>query len=107
MALILMTADLAAANSRYVLTVPQSMFDTKPEVVKAIEDAERDRPLPRAISHPPRAEAGTREAGPRPRRRDRSLEVARWDHDTLKPKHGIEYGLEYTYTIGVGELDGL
>ena len=41
MALIVMTADLAAANSRYILTVPQSLFETKPEVVQVIEDAER------------------------------------------------------------------
>ena len=45
-AVIVMTADLAAANSRFVLTVPQSVFDTKPEVVKIIEDAERAQPSP-------------------------------------------------------------
>ena len=45
-ALIVMTADLAAANARYVLTVPQSVFETKPEVLKIIEDAERAQPSP-------------------------------------------------------------
>ena len=45
-ALIVMTADLAAANARYVLTVPQSVFETKPEVLKIIEDAERADPSP-------------------------------------------------------------
>ena len=45
-ALIVMTADLAAANARYVLTVPQSVFETKPEVLKIIEDAERAHPSP-------------------------------------------------------------
>ena len=43
-AVILMTTDLAAANARYVLTVPQSVFETKPELAKAIEDAERIDP---------------------------------------------------------------
>ncbi len=45
-ALIVMTADLAAANSRYILTAPQSIFETKPEVVKVIEEAERADPSP-------------------------------------------------------------
>ena len=48
--------------------------------------------------------AGTREAGPRPRRETALSRCSRWDHDTLNPKHGIEYGLEYTYSVGVGEL---
>jgi len=36
--------------------------------------------------------------------RDRFAELTRWEHDTLDPKHGIAYGLEYTYSLGVGEL---
>ena len=43
-ALILMTADLAAANARYVMTVPQSLFDTKPEILAKIEEAENLEP---------------------------------------------------------------
>ena len=39
-ALLLTTADLAAANARYVLTVPQTVLETKPEALKIIEDAE-------------------------------------------------------------------
>jgi hypothetical protein len=101
--MILMTADLAAANSRYILTVPQSLYDATPEVAKAIEDAERsDRaPGPFRIH---------RVGGWHPRRWDvtaspnRLLEVARWERDTLNPKHGIDLGLEYAYTHGVGEL---
>ena len=97
LAMILMTADLAAANSRYILTVPQSLYDTRPEAVKAIEDAERaDRsPGPFRIH---------RVRGWHPRSWDESvspnrlLEVARWEQDTLNPKHGIDYGLEYTYS---------
>ena len=45
-ALIVMTADLAAANARYIFTVPQAVFETKPEVLKIIEDAERTEPSP-------------------------------------------------------------
>ena len=45
-AVIIMTADLAAANARYVLTVPQSLFESQPEVLKIIEAAERSKPTP-------------------------------------------------------------
>ena len=45
-ALILMTLDLAAANSRYVMTVEQSMFDGQPALVQIIEKAEADRDPP-------------------------------------------------------------
>jgi hypothetical protein len=105
MALILMTSDLAAANSRYILMVPQSVFETKPEVVQVIEDAERTDRSPgpfrihRVRDWHPRSWAETAS-------QDRFLEVVRWKRDTLEPKHGIEYGLEYTYSLGVGELAG-
>ena len=39
-----MTADLAAANARCVLTVPQAVLDSKPEVLRIIEDEERNDP---------------------------------------------------------------
>jgi hypothetical protein len=104
MALILMTLDLAAANSRFILTVPQSVFDTKPEAVKLIEEAERKDPSPGPFRihrmpdwHP--------FSWPQTRSASRMAEVAGWMRDTLDPKHGIEYGLEYTYSIGVGELE--
>jgi hypothetical protein len=103
MALIVMTTDLAAANSRYILTVPQSMFDTKPEVVRVIEEAERaDRsPGPFRIH---RVRGWHVRNWSESRSPYRSFEMSRWDHDTLNPKHGIAYGQEYVRTIGVGEL---
>ncbi len=98
-----MTADLAAANSRYILTVPQSVFDAKPAVVKAIEDAEREQPGsgPYRIHrmrywHP---QSWSESNSPQ-----RFVEVARWERDTLDPKNAIDFGLEYTHSIGVGEL---
>jgi hypothetical protein len=103
-ALILMTTDLAAANARYILTVPQSVFETEPEVVKAIEDAERIDPSPgpfrihRIHDWHPLIWGGTAS-------KERFSEVASWERDTLHSKYGIDYGLEYTNTIGVAELE--
>ena len=102
-AVILMTTDLAAANARYVLTAPQSVFETKPELAKAIEDAERIDPasgpfrIHRIHDWHPLIWGETAS-------RDRFNEVARWEHDTLHAKYGIDYRLEYTNTIGVAEL---
>jgi len=103
-ALIVMTADLAAANARYILTVPQSSFETKPEVLKIIEGAERTNPSPgpfrihRLPIWYPLAWVTTPSE-------DRIIELAAWERDTLQPKYGINFGLEYTHTIGVGQIE--
>ena len=102
-ALVLMTADLAAANSRFVVTCPQSVFETKPEVLSAIENAERMDPSPgpfrvhRMLNWFP----GIWSKNPS---RDRIAEIVAWEHDTLNPKYGINYGLEYTCALGVAQL---
>ena len=36
--------------------------------------------------------------------RDRIAEIVAWEHDTLNPKYGINYGLEYTRTLGVAQI---
>ena len=46
LALLVTTADLGLANRRFVLTVPQSAFETKPEVLRLLEEAERADPSP-------------------------------------------------------------
>jgi hypothetical protein len=102
-ALILTTADLAAANSWHVLTVPQSMLETKPELMTVIEDAERnDRSNGPYRVH--RMYNWHPVAWGEKRSKDRVVEYASWERDTLAPKYGIDYGLEYTHTIGVAQL---
>ncbi len=46
LALIATTGDLAAANVRYVLTVPQALFESTPEMVRLLQEAEREKPAP-------------------------------------------------------------
>ena len=102
-AVIIMTADLAVANARYVLTVPQSLLESKPEVLKIIEAAERDDPAqgPYRIHRMPIwSPLGWRST----RSKDRVFELVTWEHDTMQPKYGINHGVEYTYTLGVAEL---
>jgi hypothetical protein len=103
LALLTMTADLAAANARHVLTVAQAVLESRPEVLRIIEEAERKRPSagPFRIHrmpawHPPIWQA-TRSV-------DRTGDYVAWEHDTLEPKYGINLGIEYTHTFGVGQL---
>jgi Bacterial membrane protein YfhO len=102
-AVIVMTADLAAANTRHVLTVPQALFETKPEVLRIIEDAERAHPSPgpyrihrMPIWNPMGWNTTTS--------KDRIYDFVAWEHDTIQPKYGINLGVEYTHTLGVAEL---
>ncbi len=102
-ALIVMTADLAAANAGFVLTVPQAVFDTKPELVRIIEEAERDHPSPgpyRIHRMPLWNPVGWNKTASR----DRIDEMMMWEHRTIQPKYGINLGIEYTHAMGVAEL---
>ncbi len=102
-AVIVMTCDLASANARYVLTVPQELFETRPEVLKIIEAAEREKPS----SGPYRVHrmAVWNPIGwPEAASKDRVFELVSWEHETIQPKHGINFGVQYTHTLGVAEL---
>ena len=105
-ALIVMALDLAAANSRYVMTVEQSVFDSVPQVVQIIEKSEADRnpPVPgpfrvhRMSSWNPLIWNRTTSS-------DRELEFVAWERSTIAPKYGINFGIEYTHTTGAAELN--
>ena len=101
--LLLLTADLAVANARYVVTVPQAVFESKPEVLRIIEDAERATPRtgPFRIHRMPAWHPPIWQTTPAV---DRVTDIAEWERDTLQPKYGINMGLEYTLTFGVGEV---
>jgi len=101
--LMVMTADLAVANARYVVTVPQAALESKPEVLRVIEDRERHSSssgpfrVYRMASWEPRVWQTTASS-------DRALDFVAWERDTLQPKHGINLGVEYTHAFGVGGL---
>jgi hypothetical protein len=104
-ALIVMALDLAAANSRYVMTVEQSMFDGPPALVRIIEKAEADRtppvPGPFRVHRMPLWKPLDWNVTPST---DRESEIVAWERDTIGAKYGINFGIEYTYTPGVAEL---
>ncbi|MFO0908462.1 MAG: hypothetical protein U0794_08890 [Isosphaeraceae bacterium] len=90
-----LTLDLLLANTRLVGTIPQSVFETTPRLVAAIEEAEsRER-----AAGPFRVERlAIRYPGVhRPGREGRWAEVARWERETLLFQHPIAFGIASTY----------
>ena len=101
--LVVVAADLAVANARYVITVPQALFEDEPEVVRIINEAERQNPSPgpfrvhrMPIWNPPRWCSDSS--------RNPARDFVTWERGTIQPKYGITLGIEYTHTQGVAEL---
>ena len=103
-AMIVLAVDLGVANAPLVWTVPQSEFDRLPRALRIIEDTERHDPSagPFRIHRMPNwhPEAMLRRGSPR-----RQRELVAWERDTLQPGYASTYGLDYTLTVGVLELD--
>ena len=103
LALTLVSTDLAVANARYLATVPQADFETEPEVLRIIREAERLHPSPGPYRihrmpqwNPPVWYAQSSQ--------DRVRDFVLWERATIQPKYGITEGVEYTHSIGVAEL---
>jgi hypothetical protein len=98
------SADLAAANRGLVMTVPETLFHARPELIRLIEQAEKANPTPgghfRVHRIPSWEPMGWyRSAAPL-----RHHELVRWERRTIQPKYAIPYGVPYTLTEGVSEL---
>jgi hypothetical protein len=95
-ALAILTADLATANARLVIAIPQSDFEREPGVVRAIRATEAIDPSPgpfRIHRLPYWVPIGWSETGgPR-----RLRELANWEIDTLQPGFGSLHGLSYVF----------
>lgn len=102
-ALIALSADLGLANARFIGTVPQSLFETKPTVLQRIEEAERadPGPTPYRIHRVPIWEPLIWRTRPT---NDRVKDFVVWEHDTIQPKYGLLHDVSYTFTLGVAEL---
>jgi hypothetical protein len=101
--LIIVSADLAVANARYVATVPQALFEGEPEVVRIIKEAERQNPSPgpfrvhrMAAWNPPRWFTSSSA--------ERVRDFVVWERATIQSKYGITQGIDYTHTVGFANL---
>ena len=101
--LVILTIDLAIADTSQILTVPQSSLEAPPELVLKIAEAELANPSPgpfRVHRMPTWEPSGWSEKGS-----DRRYEeLFAWERATIQPKYAIPYGVNYTSTIGVTEL---
>jgi hypothetical protein len=95
-ALAILTADLAIANARLVVAIPQADFEREPEIVRAIRNAERADPSPgpfRVQRLPSWVPIGWGEAASDQRLRD----LVDWEIDTLQPGFGLLHGISSVY----------
>lgn len=112
-ALVLLTADLAVANARFIQTSPQAAFDAVPVALAQIRKAEELRREEARAKGRPDDEgpfrvhnlgawepAGWINRGSP----DRMDELLHWSRDTLQPKFAIPYGIHYTAVEGTAEL---
>jgi len=102
-ALIFLAADLAVANARQVITLPQSVFEGEPAALGVIRRAELADPSPgpfRVYRMTPWSPLGWNLAGSA----DRAEETVRWERDTLRPKYGLNEGLCSTFGFGTTEV---
>lgn len=104
LAVVLLSVDLAVANADQILTVPRSMFETPPELLKIIERAERDKPTPGGLYRVHRMPIWEPYIWRETPSTERYRDFVRWERKTLQPKYGIPYGLCYTFTEGTAEL---
>jgi hypothetical protein len=97
------SVDLAVANSRYVITASQSLFEGKPKVLSIIEEDAKQHPYsePYRIHRMP---LWSPVVWSKAASEDRVRDFVEWERATLQPKHGLPYGVQYTYTLGVAEL---
>jgi hypothetical protein len=104
LALGLQAADLAVANAEMVITVPQSFFEGKPDVLARIEAADRADPMPGGYYRVHRMPSWAPLGWYLNTHTSRFAELARWERRTIQPKYAIPFGTQYTFTIGVAEL---
>jgi hypothetical protein len=102
--LCLLSGDLTLANRSLVMTVPESMFAERPELIKLIEDAERADPAPGGLYRIHRLPSWEPTGWYRSRQPLHHDELVRWERKTIQPKYAIPYGIQYTLTEGVSEL---
>jgi hypothetical protein len=103
MALAVTAVDLSRANARVVVTIAQSLLESTPEVVSIIRRAETERPRPgpyRVHRVPVWGLIAWTESSTSGRVGD----FVDWARQTAEPKYGINFGVNYTRTIGAAEL---
>ncbi len=104
LAIVCLSVDLAVANGQFVLTVPQTMFETTPETLAIIEKDAREHPVPGGYYRIHRVPVWEPPIWQKRSDPQRYADFVRWERRTLQPKYGIPLGASYTVTEGTAEL---
>jgi hypothetical protein len=104
-ALALVAIDIAAANKWMIVTSPQTQIDAVPKLVDIIREAVaadgNDEPeVPMRIH---RISSWTPPKWSKRTSPDQPEEIYRWEKDTIQPKHGLPFGINYTINEGTLE----
>src|SRR5262249_54978861 len=101
--LVVTTADLATANARHVVTVPQRLFEGLPDALGIVQRAEETKPTPGPyrIPRPPFWEPPGWRTTPSSQR---VREFVAWERATLQSKYGVPLGVDYAVSTGAAEL---
>ena len=100
--LVSLALDLGLANRSLIHTVPQSVFDSQPRAIEAIQKAEANDPSPgpfrihRMKNWSPAAWLSEHST-------NRIEEILRWERDSVRIKYAIPYRYSYTYAVGTTE----
>ncbi len=101
--LLILALDLSFANRHLIAVADQAEFDRVPKAMEIIAEAEKAAPAsgPYRVHRMPvwRPDDWRRSSSA-----DRYTDFVRWERDTLQPKYGLPYGVEYTFTQGVAEV---
>jgi hypothetical protein len=94
--------DLAIAQAPLIWTVPQVLFDTPPQAVQAIAEAERREPTggPFRVHRPTvwHPFGWFRDGSA-----DRLNEIVAFERNSLQALHNLPYDTSYTFTLGILE----
>jgi hypothetical protein len=90
--------DLAVANARHVVTVPQSAFEGTPRIWKLIQDAEKADPAPGPF-RVQRVSIWWPRQWYEERSPERTEEITRWERGTLRSQYPSPLGICSTFTF--------
>jgi hypothetical protein len=102
LAVVAVAADLSIASARFIITVPQAIFETTPRMQELIEKAERSTPSPGPfrilrmknwVSRAAKSDASSLNEG----------HMLQWSRATLAPDFAIPLGYSYSFRRGTTE----
>lgn len=103
--LLLVAIDVGIANRWLIVTATQASIDATPALVQVLRDAELQDPTdePEVPMRIHRVSAWSPARWIKTSSPNRPEEMFEWEKDTIQPKHGLPFGINYTINEGTLE----